>query len=84
MSSKDFVHKYNLKNRATSNREIQQVFSFLGLKNVGIYLIYLRDRPFESDIGLANLHPTNKTHWVCFIDKKYFDSYGVVCPKKLS
>ena len=46
--------------------------------------IYLRDGPFESDIGIVNLHPTKGTHWVCYINEKYFDSYDCVCPKKLS
>ena len=67
MSSKEFVHKYNLKNRATSNRKIQQILSFLGLKNVGIYL---RDGLFESDIGLVNLHP--KTKHIGFVLKTKF------------
>ena len=32
--------------------KIYQVFSSLGLSDVGIYL---RDGPFESDIGIVNL-----------------------------
>ena len=54
ISFNDFVKKYNLKNKATSNKKIQQVLSSLGLSDVGIYL---RDGPFESDIGIANVHP---------------------------
>ena len=46
--------------------------------------IYLRDRAFSNDIGIVNLHPSKGTHWVCYINEKYFDSYGCVCPKKLS
>ena len=46
--------------------------------------IYLRDGPFESHIGIVNLHPSKGTHWVCYINENYFDSYGVVCPKKLA
>ena len=75
-----FVKKY-LKNKATSNIKIQQVLSSLSLHGVGIYL---RDGPFKSDIGIVNLHPSKGTHWVCYINENYFDSYGVVCPKKLS
>ena len=37
MSFNDFVHKYKLKNKATSNIKKQQVLGFLGLHNVGIY-----------------------------------------------
>ena len=77
----DFIKKYNLKNKATSNIKIQQVLDSIGLDNVNIYL---RDGPFKSDIGIVNLHPFKGTHWVCYINENYFDSYGIVCPKKLS
>ena len=77
----DFVHKYNLKNEATSNIKTQQVLDSIRLNNVGIYL---RDGPFESDIGLVNLHPLKGTHWVCYIKEIYFDSFECVSPKKLS
>ena len=77
----DFIKKYKLKNKATSNIKIQQVLDSIGLDNVNIYL---RDGPFKSDIGIVNLHPFKGTHWVCYINENYFDSYGIVCPKKLS
>ena len=80
MTFNDFVHKQNLKNKATSNINNQQVLCSLNLNDVGIYL---RDGPFESDSGIVNLHPLEGTHWVCYINENYFDSYGVVCPKKL-
>ena len=78
----DFVHKYNLEKKATSNIKIYEV-----LKNIGIdtkVVIFLRDGPFSSDIGIVNLHPSKSTHWVCFMNKNYFDSYGCVPPQKLS
>ena len=81
MTFNDFVHKYNSKNKATSIIKIQQVLSSLSLDDVGIYF---KDGPFLGDIGVVNLHPSKRTHWVCFINEKYFDSYGCVCPKKLS
>ena len=81
MSFKDFVKKYNLKNKATLNIKIQHVLSSLSLDDVGIYL---RDGPFSSDIGTVNLHPSKGTHWVCYINENYFDSYGCVPPRKLS
>ena len=59
----------------------QKVLTSVGLDNVNIYL---RDGPFSSDIGIINLHPSKGTHWVCYIYENYFDSYGVVCSKKLS
>ena len=77
----DFVQKYNLRNKATSNTKIQNILSSLFLNDIGIYL---RDGLFKSDIGVVNLHPTKGTHWVCYINENYFDSYGIVCPKKLS
>ena len=77
----DFVKKYKLKNKATSNKKIHQAFSSLSLNDVGIYL---RDGLFESDIGIVSLHPSKGTHWVCYVNENYFDRYGVVCPKKLS
>ena len=77
----DFVRKYDLKHKATSNIKIQQVLSSLSLNDIGIYL---RDGPFEYDIGIVNLHHSRGTLWVCYINENYFDSYGCVCPKKLS
>ena len=81
MTFNDFVRKYDLKNKATSNIKIQKVLDSIRLNNVGIYL---RDGPFESDIGIVNLHPFIGSHWICYINENYFDSYGIVCPKKLS
>ena len=81
MTLNDFIKKYNLRNKATSNLKIQQVLLSLSLNDVSIYL---RDGPFESDIGIVNIHPSKRTHCVCYINENYFDSYGCVCPKKLS
>ena len=77
----DFVYKHKLKNKATSNIKIYEVLKKMGLDTkLGIYL---GDGPFSSDIGIVNLHPLKGTHWICYINENYFDSYGVVCPKKL-
>ena len=81
MSFDEFIKKHNLKNKASSNIKIQQVLNSIGLRNVGLFL---RDGPFESDIGIINLHPSKGTHWVCYINENYFDSYGCVSPKKLT
>ena len=81
MSFNDFVNKYNLKNKATSNIKIQKILTSIGLDNINIYL---RDGPFSSDIGIVNLHPSKGTHWVFYINENFFDSYGCVCPKKQS
>ena len=81
MTFNDFIKKHNLRNKTTSNIKIQHVLSSLCLDDVGIYL---RDGPFSSDIRIINLHPLKGTHWVCYFNENYFDSYGCVCPKKLS
>ena len=61
VSFNDFVHKKELKNRATSNIKILQVLSSLSLDDVGIFS---KDGPFKSDIGILNLHPSKGSHWV--------------------
>ena len=78
----EFNKKYKLKNKATSNIKIYEVLKMMGLDSkVGIYL---RDGSFSSDVGIVNSHPSKGTHWVCYINEKYFDSYGCSPPKKLS
>ena len=81
ISFNEFIKKYKLKNKATSNLKIQNILSSLSLNDIGIYL---RDGPLKSDIGIVNLHPSKGTHWVCYINENYFDSYGIICPKQLS
>ena len=61
MTFNDFIRKHDLKNKATSNTEMQQTLSSLRLSDVGIYL---RDGLFQSDFGIVNLHPSKGTHWV--------------------
>ena len=58
----EFIEKYKLKDKATTNLKIQKVLTSIGLDNV---IIYLRDGPFSSGIGIVNLHPSKGTHWVC-------------------
>ena len=78
----DFVLKYILKNKATSNLKLYEILKKIGLDSkVGIYL---RDGPFSSNMGIVNIHPSKGTHWVCYINENYFDCYGCVCPQKLS
>ena len=77
----EFIEKYKLKDKATSNIKIQKVLTSIGLDNVNCYL---RDGPFSGGIGIVNLHPSKGTHWVCYINENYFDNYGCALPKKLS
>ena len=51
VSFNDFVYKYKLKKKATSNIKNQQVLSTLSFNDVGIYV---RDGTFQSDIGIVN------------------------------
>ena len=80
LSFNDFIRKYKLKNKATSNIKVQQILSSLFLSDVGIYL---RDGPFKTDIGIVSLHPFQGTDWAAYINRNYFDLYGCPPPKKL-
>ena len=66
MMFNDFIKKYNLRNKATSNIKIQQILSSVGLADVGIYL---RDGQFKSDIGIVNLHLSKGTQWVFYTNE---------------
>ena len=81
MAFNEFIKKYDLKNKATSNIKIQQILNSIGLNNVNIYI---RDGPFSSDIGIVNLHLSRVSHWICYIYRNYWASYGCAPPKKLS
>ena len=79
MSFNDFVHKYNLKNNATSNIKLYKVLKKIGLDSKEG--IYLRDGPFSSDIGIINLHPSKGTHWVLYINEQFLIHMVVYLPK---
>ena len=81
MTFNEFIKKFDLKNKSTSNIKIQKILTSIGSDNVNIYL---RDGPFSSDIRIVNLHPSTGTYWVCYINDNYFDSYGCSPPRKLS
>ena len=34
-------------------------------------------------VDIVNLHPSKGTHWVCFINQFYFDSYGICPPQNI-
>ena len=71
----------NLKNQATSNIKNFQVLSSWSFNDVRTYL---GDGSFSSDVGTESLHPSKGTHWVAYINEKYFDSFGCSPPQKLS
>ena len=64
----EFVHKYELKNKTTSNIKLYQVLSALSLNDVGIFS---RDEPFVSDIGIVYLHPSEGTQWKAYINENF-------------
>ena len=78
MSFIDFITKYKLINKTTSNKKIQQILSSLNLNDIKICL---RDGLF---LGLVIIHPYKGNHCVCYIDVNHFDSFGFLCPEKLS
>ena len=81
MTFNDFVHKHNLKNKATSNIKTYEVLKKTGLDSkVGTYL---RDGDFLKSYDIVNLHPSRGTHWLLYIKDCYFDSYGCSPPKEL-
>ena len=82
MAFNDFIKKYNLRNKATSNIKLYEVLKKIGLDSKVV--IDLRDGDFSSNYGIVNLHPSRGSHWVCYINGNYFDSYGCVPPRKLS
>ena len=81
VSFKNFFHKNDLKNKATSIIKLYEVLSSLSLRDIGIYL---RNGPFESDIGFVDLQPPKDTHWVVYINESYSDSNGYSPTIKLS
>ena len=80
MTFNDYVHKHELKNKATGNRKTYEAFKKIRLDSkVGICL---RDGKFSLNYGILNLHPSKGTHWVGYIKGCYCDSYGCPPPKK--
>ena len=59
MSFNDFVQRYNLKNKATSNIEIQQMLKKMGLDSKVRF--FLKDGGFLTNSGILNLQPSERT-----------------------
>ena len=43
----------------------------------------MRDDNFSTKSAIFNLHRSKGIHWVCYIDKTYFDSYGCAPSKSI-
>ena len=67
MSFNEFIRKYNLKNKTTSNIKKQQVLSSLSLIDVGFCLI---NQPFSSDIGDVSFTPFERHSLGCIYKRK--------------
>ena len=80
MNFNQFLKKHNLQNKSTSNVKISEVVNKLKLKD---FNIYLRDDKLTTKQGIINLGHKKGTHWVCFCDHNYFDSFGVKPPKSI-
>ena len=52
-------HEFTLKNKATSNVKIYQVFTSIELGKIDIYL---EDRPFSCFVGIVGLLKSKGTH----------------------
>ena len=76
----DFVHKYNLKNKATNNIKRYEVLKKIGIDSKVV--VYLRDGDFLTSYGIVNRHPSRGIPWVLYNKDCYFDSYGCSAPKK--
>ena len=79
LSFKEFIKKYTLRNAPTSNIKLNNILKQLNLD----CKIYMRDTPIKSNCGIINLHPFRGTHWVCFFNNFYFDSYGCPPPQNI-
>ena len=80
MDFKNFLKKYNLENKTTSNVKISEVINKLKIKDFGIYM---RNDTLTTKQGIINLDTKKGTHWVCFYEQYYFDSFGVRPPKNI-
>ena len=65
LSLKEFIEKYRLQNKATSNVKIKEILNELDTP-CGIYM---GDDKFITTSGIVNLHPTKGTHWVMFVNE---------------
>ena len=81
MSFNDFIREYSLKDKATSNTMIPEVFKKVRLHSK--MRIFLRDGNVSTNYGTLNLQPSKGDHWVCFIRDCCFYAYGCALPKKL-
>ena len=75
LTFKELVDKNGLKDEATINIKIQQIVNTnrrFAPARCELRLptkVYMRYDNFTTTAGIVNLHPTERTHWVVFINE---------------
>lgn len=82
------VENVILPNKPLSNFDLIDAVKKLKIKN--FRGVFLRDELYKSPkkkecgiINLADSEDSEGTHWVCYFNKYYFDSYGLPPPLEL-
>ena len=70
-----FLKQHNLKNKSTSNIEINKV-------NPDVEVI-TKSQPIRTNKTIINLDDEKGTHWTLLIDGFYFDAFGVSPPREV-
>ena len=81
LSFKEFLDRYELKDKATSNVKLNKNILDIFMNEMNIHDpcgVYMRDAALATNSGIVKIHLTKGSHWVMFVDEFYFDSYG--CP----
>ena len=88
LTFEEFNNKFDIDNKAMSNIRIEDIGKDICLIPIEIVMrdqkpVSIKDPKFNI---IANLHPTDGTHWVLVIKREggpiyYFDSFGVETPQ---
>ena len=70
-----FLKKYNIKNKSTSNIEINKV-------NPSVEIV-TKSQLIKTNKTIINLDDEKGTHWTLLIDGFYFDPFGVSPPREV-
>ena len=70
-----FLKQHNLKNKSTSNIEIKNV-------NPDVEVI-TKSQPIKTNKTVINLDDDKGTQWTLWLDRNYFDPFGVPPPSEV-
>ena len=76
-----------IENKALTNHELIYYIKQLNIKN--FRGVFMRDnlpkKRFKKECGIVNLDDSfsGGTHWVCYFNNYYFDSYGLQPPLEI-